>query len=444
MTDITVPWGEGIFTLPVPSHWNVQQIAEPDHRPAPEDWPDRLAVALNQPVAGPPLGQLLQQLGKGRLTLVVEDLTRYSPLQRVLAPILREIRHAGIGNDQIEILFATGMHPPLTDAEAREKLGPLAEELPWRSNPWDDEKQYRDLGRAGGRNLGVMIDRRLVQSDLRIVVTSVSPHLQAGFGGGYKMFFPGCGLIRNIRLLHRVGIRRTGQRQLVGTSVEHNPMRSAIDAAGQLVDTAHGRTFSVQYLLDGNNELTHIATGEVLPAHRMLTKQCAVTSGVVQQAPVDILLANAHPRDHDLWQCFKCIPNTCWAARPNGVVICLARCPAGLNDMKQMAWPLSPAWTRRMVRFLGPETIASMMDRLVKRLAGDSLWFIRLASQILQRNWLVMVSPQLVEDGVQFPGISIFADPAEAFAHAESLLDTDAPTTAVYPWGGASYPVMGK
>ena len=442
MPDLKVPWGEETLTLPVPPHWNVQHVAEPDHRPAPADWPDRLAGALNQPLAGPPLGRLLEQLGKGRLTLVVEDLTRYSPLPRILPVLMKEIRHAGIANEQIELLFATGMHPPLTPDEARDKLGPAVEGLAWRCNPWDDEKQYTDLGRAAG-NVGVMVDRRLVESDLRILVASVSPHLQAGFGGGYKMYFPGCGLIRNIRLLHRVGIRWRGQRQLVGTSTEHNPMRAAIDAAGQRVDQAHGKTFSVQYLLDGNNELTHIATGEVLPAHRMLTKQCAVSSGVLQPRPVDILITNAHPRDHDLWQCFKCIPNTCWAARPNGVVVCLARCPAGLNDMKQMAWPLSPAWTRRMVRFLGPETIASLMDRLVKRLAGDSLWFIRLASQILQRNWLVMVSPQLVEDGVEFPGISIFADPAEALAYAESLLDTDAPSTAVYPWGGASYPVMG-
>ena len=226
----------------------------------------------------------------------------------------------------------------------------------------------------------------------------------------------------------------------MGTDVQTNPMRVAIDAAGEMADKTHGVTFAVQYLLDAENRPTHLAAGEPIPTHRMLTKQCATACGIVPARPADVLVTNAYPRDRDLWQAFKCIPNTCWAARPNGVLICLARCEEGLNEMKTMRWPLSPIWTRRVVRLLGPEVICAMMDRLVTRLAGDSQWFIRLAAQILQRNPILMVSPRLVEENVQFPGIALFGGVDEAMAAAGKLLGAGSHRVSVWPWGGASYP----
>jgi hypothetical protein len=122
------------------------------------------------------------------------------------------------------------------------------------------------------------------------------------------------------------------------------------------------------------------------------------------------------------------------------VIICLARCELGLNEMKEMWWPLSPVWTRRLIRFLGPGTICSLMDRIVKQLAGDSQWFIRLAAQMGQRNWVIMVSPRLVADGVSFPGLALRANTEEAIAEADRLLGSPNPRVVVYPAGGASYP----
>ncbi|MBN1555389.1 MAG: DUF2088 domain-containing protein [Phycisphaerae bacterium] len=438
MTDVQVPWGDTELPIPLPANWSLRQVARPAFPAAPSDWEDRLAMALTKPVAGASLRERIEDISGGRVVILVEDLTRHSPLDKILGVILREIRHAGAPRENLQIVIASGMHPPADETAIREKLGPHAEGISRRTNPWHDENAYVHLGKID--DVEIQIDRGVAEADLRILVSSVSPHLQAGFGGGYKMLFPGCGLQRSIRLLHRVGIRRQGQGQLVGTSAEINPMRRIIDAAGALVDEYHGGTFSVQYVLDGENLPTHVAAGEPIPTHRMVTKQCALACGVMPEAPADVVIANAHPRDHDLWQAFKCIPNTCWAVRPNGVLICLARCELGINEMKQMWWPFTPAGTRRLVRWLGPHNISSLMDRIVKQLAGDSQWFIRLASQMLERNWIYMVSPQLKSDGVSFPGIYMFGSVEEAIAKAQKVLGDGPQRVVVYPEGGISYP----
>jgi nickel-dependent lactate racemase len=438
MPELSVPWGHDQLELKLPDDWQVEQVASRSVQRAPEDWPERLARALSQPAVGLPLGRLLAARPHGKVAIVVEDVTRHSPTPRILEVIMREIRHARIPDEQVEVVFATGMHPAMSPAQAAEKLGPAMEGIRRRSNPWADGGAYVHLGQIG--RAPVRIDRSIAAADIRILVSSVSPHLQGGFGGGYKMFFPGCAPLDTIRALHRLGIGRR-PRQLVGLSASRNPMRRVIDSAGRMVDDAGGKTFSVQYLLDDQDLPQAIAAGEVLPIHRMLRKRCSVDCGIVASGQADVLITNAHPRDFDLWQCFKSIPNTMWAARPNGVIICLARCEAGLYGMKVPPWPLGPTWTRRLVRLIGPEAISSLLTRLMPSMAGDAAFFIRLAAQTLCRNHIIMVSPALHAAGATFPGLRIVASMDEAIAAAERRLPEGSRRVVVFPFGGVTFPI---
>jgi nickel-dependent lactate racemase len=438
MPELAVPWGDGKLAISTPDDWQLLRQAEPTLRPAPADWAERLALALGQTASDRPLAQVLGEVRHGRVCIVVEDLTRDSPLREILPVILREIAHAGIRDDQIEFFFANGMHPQMTGPQAVRKLGDLAGRFAWRSNRYDDAEAHASLGRLGG--VDVLVDRGVAEADLRIIVSSVSPHLQAGFGGGYKMVFPGCSHMSTIQGLHRKGLGHR-PRQLVGMEVTANPMRRLIDAAGEQLDARHGSSFAVQYLLDGANLPTFIAAGSVLATHRMLAKQCSVACGVVLGERADVLVTNAHPRDLDLWQSFKCIANTRWAARPNGVIICLARCPAGLDGMKVPSWPVSAGVTRGIVRWVGPSAIGSMVTRLVPRLASDAAFFVRMATQAVARNPIYIVSPNLHDAGVKFPGVPVFAGVDEAFAAAAEHLGGGPQRVVVFPSGGITFPV---
>ena len=439
MPQVSVPWGAGRLDVALPGSWTIQQVAEPSLRSAPADWRDRLARSMAQPGAGPRLPDLLKKHRRGRVCLIVEDLTRQSPLGEILRVVLREIDHASVPRENMEIVFATGMHPALTEEQAKTKLAGACEGIARRCNPWREKGAHLRLGRVG--SMDVEIDRGVVEADLRIIISSVSPHLQAGFGGGYKMLVPGCASLQTICALHRLGIERSS-RQLVGAPAARNPMRRAIDAAGRLLDTTGGRTFALQYLLGEDDLPVSFGAGDVVATQRMLAKQCAVASGVMVTRAADVLITNAHPRDFDLWQAFKCIPNTRWAARPEGVIICLARCAGGMKGMKTPRWPLSPAWTRRIIRATGPNGLASLLTRLVPRLAGDAAFFVRLAMQSVHRNTILMVSPALAEAGATFPGLALFARVEDAVEEARRVVGAGAQRVIVFPSGGTTFPVM--
>jgi len=444
MADVSIPWGPEEMAVRLPEAWTVQQVVTPAISPSRPDWPEHLAMALAHPEGTSPLGKLLAARRTGRIAIVVEDLTRHSPLKVILKAIFAELAHAKIPNENVEIVFATGMHPPLTAEQAAGKIGPeLAGSVAWRCNPWRDRDQYVHRGNVaapGAGRIELWVDRRVAMADLRILVTSVSPHLQAGFGGGFKMLVPGCAHLETIRRLHLACVPRRC-RQQVGQDDSTNVMRSLIDAAGEAIDAVWGKSFGVQYLLDGADQVAAVAAGDVRACQRMLAKQCASGCGVLVDAPGDVVIAGASPRDLDLWQSFKAVANTCWAVRDNGVLICLSRCPGGAN-MPTLALPISSRRIRWAVRLLGAESLGSMLTRLVPRLAGDAAFFVRLALQILQRCSVMMVSPGLVEAGVRMAGLPLFADPAEAVAAAEAELGPGPKRVIVFPSGGISYPIL--
>ncbi len=438
MPEITIPWGDETQTLQLPDDWTIQQVAESAQPRADEDWHERLARTLSKPATGPGLPELLSANRDGKVVIILEDVTRHSPLDEILPIVMREVRHAGITDKQVELIFACGMHPEMTPRQAAEKIGPEWTHLKFRSNAWQDASMYEPVGKVGRTR--VLIDRGVLNADVRIIISSVSVHLQAGFGGGYKMFFPGCAAQETIRGIHSLGLGGKGQYQLGGTTSETNPMRHAIDEAGLLVDGAHGATFAVQYLLDAENCPTAIACGEVIPAQQMLAKQCSTSDGVLVDHKADVLITNAYPRDHDLWQSFKAIANTRFACRRDGVIICLSRCEAAMEGMDVPRFPLTPRGLRRFLRLFGSNGISTLILRLIPKLAGDAAFFVRMATQTLQRNPIIMVSPILHAAG-KFPGLHVVGSMEDAIALANEYLEEGPQRVTVFPTGGTSYPL---
>ena len=75
------------------------------------------------------------------------------------------------------------------------------------SPPVDDISAYDDLGQTPD-GIPVRVFRPVARANLRIMIGSVLPHLQAGFGGGYKLIFPGTSHRSTLGALHRQGIER--------------------------------------------------------------------------------------------------------------------------------------------------------------------------------------------------------------------------------------------
>lgn len=442
-----MPWGRDRLALELPPDWPIF-----DAEPAPISPPDEpvgelVADALNDPIDSPPLKRIAKKLSEKtgtRIAIVVDDLTRHTPQRDVLPTVLE---HLGAGRlfreDQIEIHFALGMHRPMTREEMAERVGPdIVERFACYNNPWKDPGQYRRLGRTR-RNTPVEISARVADADLRILVGSVNAHLQAGFAGGMKLLAPGMASLATIRRLHLKGTETF--RQLIGLPAEQNPMRLEID---RLLEYLDGTTFSVQLMLDGQHRPLMVRAGHPVAAQRSLAGEAIRRFGVALPGKADLLVANSYPLEHDLWQGFKCLANTVFAARDGGVIVVLMKADAGSNEMDLPKWWLSRRVMNGMLRIFGRDGLISILGRLSKQANDEAKFFVRFALGTLRRNAVLIYSPNLAAEGVRFPGIEIYDNLADVWSRAARLLGAstaagqgDGPRVTVFGQGGVCYPL---
>ena len=137
---------------------------------------------------------------------MVDDPSRWTPVREALPIVLRRLHAAGVRREDVTISVGVGRHHAV-DAEAmRRRLGDsVAAGYRCFSPPVDDLSAYVDLG-STPQGIPVRIFRPVAEADLRILVGSVLPHLQAGFGGGYKLIFPGTSHRTTLGALHRQGL----------------------------------------------------------------------------------------------------------------------------------------------------------------------------------------------------------------------------------------------
>ena len=122
------------------------------------------------------------------------------PSATVLPVLMRDLAH--IPDDDITFLVASGTHRPTSDQELKQVLG--AEVVDRYEVINHDAFDPQGLTKTGETSTGIPIwlNRKWVESDVRITVGFVEPHFFAGYSGGPKMVAPGLAGFDTIMRLH--------------------------------------------------------------------------------------------------------------------------------------------------------------------------------------------------------------------------------------------------
>lgn len=124
------------------------------------------------------------------------------PNRITLPPLLARLHGAGIPQDVVTILIATGLHRQATADELNAILGPEIA-ASYRIGNYDarDLAQYRSIG-STRRGTPVLIDEPFMAADLHITLGFIEQHLMLGFSGGRKLVPPGLAADQTIRAIH--------------------------------------------------------------------------------------------------------------------------------------------------------------------------------------------------------------------------------------------------
>jgi len=321
MIEVELAYGSSGLTVRLPDN---ATVITPRHVTPAADPAAVLRAAIEHPVAGPPLRDVVRR-GQ-RVAISVCDVTRPQPRALMLEAIMEAIDGV-IRPEDVVVLIATGTHRGSTTAERREMLGDEVLRL-WRVLDHDarDDGSLVDLGMVG--DVPVFLAREWVDADVRITTGFVEPHFFAGFSGGPKMVAPGLAGLATTLELHNA--RRIGDPRATWGVIEGNPVHDAVRAIAAAIRV----DFALDVLLDDAKRITRAFGGEILAMHAAACAEARREAMHPVERPFDIVVTtnSGYPLDQNLYQAEKGMSAAAEVVRPGGTIIAAAECRDGLPD----------------------------------------------------------------------------------------------------------------
>ncbi len=313
-------FGDAEIRLTFPQGFELDVLRMPGHD-APGVTDDQILTALREPVGTQPLADLAA--GKKTVCITFDDLTRPTPMSRVVPSVLAELRRAGIKDENIIFQGSFGSHSAMYQQDMAAKLGSdiVANYACWNYDPFHGNTE---VGTTPEGNK-VELNSRFVNADLKICLHGIKKHGLAGYGGGGKALIPGIASFDCIHYMHNVV---NGRHQTASAWV-NNPVRLDIETAIDMV----GVDMSVNLVMNGHREVAAVVAGHMVGSHRAAVRIAHENYNTqMPDEPADVIVANAYPQSVEAY--FS------WGAflKPGGTYVLIQDTPAGQRKIHYLGW----------------------------------------------------------------------------------------------------------
>jgi lactate racemase len=435
---VVIPWGPlESLELELPAAWPAADLVCPDLGGVLANYRDALSTALERPVGLDPLDRLARP--GMTVAIIVDDPSRWTPVRDALPILLRFIHAAGVRQEDVTISVGVGRHRSVDASAMRARVGDeVANMYPCHSPPVDDLEQYVYLGQTA-QGVPVRVFRPVAAADLRILVGSVLPHLQAGFGGGYKLIFPGCSHRSTLVALHRQGLGGDAG-ALLGGDLATNPMRVAIRAAAALLP---GPCLSISHLLGDQGQVLRVVAGHPDAAQDALSIEARSRFRAPPALPADLVVAGNAPWPGDPMMSFKVLLQHRAAGKPGGVLAGFFWTnPAEIDRTVPMAATKAVAATGAVGGYVARRGL-KLADRIAAAINSPASFMIRWARELVVDRTVLVYAPPLRERfGPRLGPVHLFADQASLWREAARTVPhgrNDPMRVRVFPHGGLTY-----
>ena len=328
MTDasVDVHYGQDVQAIRVPAR-SLLDVAGMRVVAAAEDPLAVIEAALESPTGSLPLEQAVS--GAARVVILVDDLTRPTPVHLLLPPVLQRLARGGVASDNILIMVATGTHRPMTAAELDTRLGAdVCARYHVRNHDYRIPEDMVDMG-ATPSGVPISVNRAVAEADFVIGIGNITPHRYCGWSGGAKIIQPGVGGEPTTAGTHLMITKDPNAR----LGVVENRVRHEMEVVAERANLR----FIVNTVLDRVGSIVDVAAGDFRLAFRRGVELARHVYSAQLTGLADIVLASAYPADFNLWQAGKALYAADLAVRQGGIIILASPCYEGIGEHEEFA-----------------------------------------------------------------------------------------------------------
>ena len=297
-----------------------------------EDTAAAVARAFSQPVEAPAFEEFLGA-NDGEVLLVVSDLTRSGGTKEILPIVVSHLETSGVERKRIRFLVARGTHRKLTREEKQYFKSDQLKGVRVEEHDCDDSSSMSAL-LLTKRSTPVRVNRLLKKAGRILLVSPVSFHYFAGFGGGRKLVLPGSADRAAILANHRLSLVDDKPSSLHPAcrpgNLDGNPVSDDMEEAL----AALKNVYALNFFGDTTGRTVYINAGDPVQSH---ADACEVYRGV-HRVPVEhacdiaIVSCGGHPYDMNLLQAHKALKHGAEAVKTGGTILFYAQCGEGVGS----------------------------------------------------------------------------------------------------------------
>lgn len=332
MKKYQLPYGNGFQEVTLPEEKVLYDI-HGNKADVLEDITAATLAAVRCPIASQPLQKVVRKGDK--VAVIVSDVTRLVRTAEFLPVIISEINVAGVPDEDITIIVATGTHRAHTYDEDIAVCGKdIVKRIKIHQHDSRNNEELTDLG-VTSFGTPILIDSYVAEADKVIITGAVSLHPMAGFGGGRKAVMPGVSGHATIMHNHAIALAPKvgdGCNPLCETGIlEGNPLHEDMVEVTKKLDPA----FLVNMVFTPEGKLHEVVAGHWYKAWEKGCKDLVAMAGVPIKELADVVFASAggSPKDMNLYQSCKAHMNAVFAVKKGGIMILTLECP----DIKEPA-----------------------------------------------------------------------------------------------------------
>ena len=327
---VVIPYGLGHVTAALPAGYAVEFVM-PRAQTAAED-----PTSLVREAVYSPLGEVKPPRAGQTVAIAINDKTRPVPHEHLLPTVLQGMRHAGVLDEDVLFIIATGTHPTMLPSEYSSILPPeILDTYRVICHDAYDESNLTFLGETS-RGTPVHINREYMAADYRIVIGNIEPHQFQGFSGGVKSAAIGLAGVKTIN--HNHAMMRDENAKL--GEYEANPARQDVEAIGRMI----GIDFAVNAILKSDKQIIKAFAGDPFAVIGAGIPEARATYQVPVDAPFDLMIVSpgGHPKDINIYQSQKGMAHAAMVTKTGGAMILCAACPEGSGNRDYESWMMHP------------------------------------------------------------------------------------------------------
>ena len=413
-TPLELPYGRGNIYVNLPSGWKAD-FFRPHRLPSARDPQREILQSLEDPLGE---RRLEDFRGVKSVAIAISDETRPVPHRLILPPLLERLGRMRIDPSDIQVLIASGLHPPMPEAHLPNIL-PL--EILRRYPVVVHDARRADLRLLGNtaRGTPVFSNPLFHQADLRLVLGLIDPHQFVGYTGGVKGAAIGLAGSQTIEANHSMLF----QPGAVVGAIQDNPVRQDIEEIGRMM----GVHWAVNVILNEANVVAKAFCGDPVEVERVGSEFCRAVYETVAPQEYDFIIASpgGYPKDINVYQAQKALAHATPLVRQGGDVLFVAECPDGHGD---------ELFYQMMAKYKKPVDVIDNFKK-VRFKMGDHKAFLWCRSLIKAQVHLY----SSIDEGL---GKILMVSPVKAIEEAFEKIEkkySNPPSIAVLPKANSTY-----